>query len=318
MTDHQYRDDRVHDLFTQLADDPAPPLGFTAEGIADIGRRDARTRRIAAVGGATAGVAAIAIAVAALPGAVGAGRGVASGSPKISATSSSPAASDPVCAADVAKAVPNVPRDPGNGVRRSLALQTCPMLLAIDAVLDPSGKHLVGADSGGLAMRPDIALVAASDKGKVVYGPMASFCYNDEGPALSRDLTMCAHLPEVAIQVVFSLPGEPDPSPQTGDLSLANRKPGVGDGSTAWIEKSTTTLKDGSKLTLSEVQNGDRVALKARRVLASGSALTIVAYDGYDSTSAVEQPGSVYNPFPFTMEQMAAAASVKEYVPLKP
>jgi hypothetical protein len=321
MTDNQNRDDRVHDLFAWIADDPAPPLGFTADGIADAGRRGARTRRIAAVGGATAaGVAAIAIAVAALPGAVGSGRGVTAASPKTSAaaTSSPSAASDPVCEADVAKAVPNVPRDPGNETRKRLALQTCPMLRAIDAVLDPSGKHLVEGGLGGAASRPDIASAGMNDKGKAVFGPSASLCYNNEGLASNRDQAMCADLPEVAIDITFSFPGEPDPSQQTGDMTLANRKPGVGGGSTAWIEKSTTTLKDGSTVTISEVQNGDRVAVKARRVLTSGSALTIVASDGYDSTSAVEQPGSVYNPFPFTLEQMAAAASVREFVPLKP
>ncbi|MEZ0107656.1 hypothetical protein ABH920_001648 [Catenulispora sp. EB89] len=319
MTDNQYRDDRVHDLFAQLAEDPAPPLGFTADGIADVGRRGARTRRIAAVSGATASVAAIAIAVAALPGAVGSGRGGASGSAKISAvaTSSSPAAPDPVCAADVAKAFVQVPNDAGNEARKRLTLQTCPMLRAIGTVLDPSGKHLVEANGGGLAERPDITSAGVESNGKKL-GPVANLCYNNEGLASTRNQAMCAELPEVAIEVTFSYPGEPDPSPQTGDLTLANRGPGVGGGSTPWIEKSTTTLKDGSTLTLSEVQNGDRVALKARRVLASGSALTIVAWDGYDSTSAIEQPGSVYNPFPFTLEQMAAAASVKEYVPLKP
>ncbi|MEY9861138.1 hypothetical protein ABH935_006778 [Catenulispora sp. GAS73] len=321
MTDNQYRDDRVHDLFAQIADDPAPPLGFTADGIADVGRRGARTRRIAAVGGATAGVAAIAVAVAALPGAVGTGRGVTSGSPKISpaatSSSSSSVAPDPVCAADVAKAVVQVAGDQGYEARKSLALQACPMLRAIGTVLDPSGKHLVEADISGLAVRPDIASTEVVTSGRML-GPVANLCYNYEGAASTKNQAMCAELSEASIEVVFSYPGEPDPSQRTGDLTLANRGPGAGTGSTSWIEKSTTTLKDGSTLTLSEVRNGDRVALKARRVLASGSALTIVAADGHDTTSAIEQPGSVYNPFPFTLEQMAAAASVKEYVPLKP
>lgn len=305
--------DRVHDLFAQIADDPAPPLGFTADGLAGLGRRGARTRRIAAVGGATAGVAAIGIAIASLPGAVGTGRTVAATPPSTSlkptSSASSSAPSDPVCAADVAKAFPHA----GNDLDRKLALQQCPALRAIDEIFDPTGKHLVEVNGQLEAIAPDIVWGEMGGKNGVS-GTMANLCYNNEGQASTKNQGMCADLPEVAIQVTFSLPGAGDPIPQFSDMTLADRKPGVAGGSAPWTEKSSTTIKDGSKVTVSEIQNGDRVALKARRVLPSGAALTIVAWDGYDSTSAVEQPGSVFNPFPFTLEQMAAAASVEQFV----
>lgn len=319
MNDHQNHGDRVHDLFAQIADDPAPPLGFTADGIAAAGRRGARTRRIAAVGGATAGVAAVAIAVAALPGVVGSGRNSGTATPTIkpATTTSSSAAPDPICAADVAEAFPYEPRESAYKTRVDLALQVCPMLRAIGTVLDPSGKHLVGNSGSGSAIRPDIGLPEIGGNEQKIFGVAAQLCYNNEGLASNRDQAMCAELPEVALSVSFSFPGQPDPAPQSGDMSLANRKPGVASGTAPWVPKSTMTLKDGSTVTVSEVQNGDRVSVKARRVLTSGWALTIVAWDGYDSTSAVEQPGSVYNPFPFTLEQMAKAASVDEFVPLK-
>lgn len=308
-------DDRVHELFAQIADDPAPPLGFTADGIAGLGRRGARTRRVAAVGGATAGVAAIGIAIASLPGAVGSGRTATATSTSTSLKSSTPAATssskpaDPVCEADVAKAFP----DSVNRPERKLALQACPALRAIDTIFDPTGKHLVEVNGQLEAITPDIVWGEMGGK-EGVSGTMANLCYNNEGKASTKNQGMCAELPEVAIQVTFSLPGAADPIPQFSDMTLADRKPGVGGGSAAWTEKSSTTIQDGSKVTVSEIQNGDRVALKARRVLPSGAALTIVAWDGYDSTSAVEQPGSVFNPFPFTLEQMAAAASVDQFV----
>ncbi|OLE20459.1 MAG: hypothetical protein AUG49_25040 [Catenulispora sp. 13_1_20CM_3_70_7] len=55
-----------------------------------------------------------------------------------------------------------------------------------------------------------------------------------------------------------------DPAPLADDVVLADRQPGVVSGSTAWIEKGTSTLSDGSTATLSQVVNGDRVEVNAR------------------------------------------------------
>jgi|GEM_PF-5677840 len=312
MNDIRNPDESVHALFAQVAADPAPPLGFTADGVAALGRRGVRTRRLAAVSGATAGIAAVGIAVATLPGTAGPGRAVAGSTPTSSARSGSTTAQpDPVCVADVAKAFTNTGGDP---LSEKLALQECPALRAIDQVFDPHGGHLVEIGSAGQAITPDIVWGGMWSQDKVA-GTSASFCYTKGGRAPTPSQGLCADLPGVFFTVNFSLPGAPDPSPQTGDLTLADRKPGVGSGSAKWNEKSRTTLKDGSVVTVSEVQNGDRVAMKARRVLTSGAALTITAIDAYDSTSAVEQPGSVFDPFPFTLDQMATAVSVEKFVP---
>jgi hypothetical protein len=186
---------------------------------------------------------------------------------------------------------------------------------AIDAILDPSDKHLVESNSAGSMIPPDIAWgITGRDKAGKALSASGFLCYNNTGPATVLDQGTCTQLPQVSIRVTFALPGVPDPAPMSGDMTLADRKPGVGSGSAPWIEKSTTALKDGSTVTVSEVQNGDRVAMKARRVLKSGAAMTIEAVDGYDQSSAIEQPGSVYNPFPFTLDQMTAAASVEQFV----
>jgi hypothetical protein len=310
MNDIQNPDEHVHALFAQVADDPAPPLGFTADGIAALGRRGARTRRVAAVSGATAGIAAVGIAVATLPGTAGPGRVVVGSTPTSSARAASTTAPpDPVCEADVVKAFKNAP-DP---LAMKLARQECPALRAIDKIFDPQGGHFIEIDSAGQAVTPDIVWGAMAFQDKMI-GTAVSLCYTEDGRPPTGNQSLCADLPGVVFSVNFSLPGAPDPSPQTGDMTLADRKPGVGSGFANWNEKSRTTLKDGSTVTVSEVQNGDRVAMKARRVLTSGAALTITAIDAYDSTSAVEQPGSVFDPFPFTFDQMAAAVSVEQFV----
>lgn len=310
MNDIRNPDESVHALFAQVAADPAPPLGFTADGIAALGRRGARTRRLAAVSGATAGIAAVGIAVATLPGTAGPGRAVAGSTPTSSARAASTTAPpDPVCVADVAKAF----KDTADPLAEKLALQECPALRAIDKVIDPRGGHLVEIDSASRAITPDVVWGEMGFRDKLV-GTSASLCYTEDGRAPTPSQGLCDDLPGVFFSVNFSLPGAPDPSPQTGDMTLADRKPGVADGTAMWNEKSRTTLKDGSVVTVSEVQNGDRVAMKARRVLTSGAALTITAIDAYDSSSAVEQPGSVFDPFPFTLDQMATAVSVEQFV----
>ncbi|MEY9935463.1 hypothetical protein ABH926_010145 [Catenulispora sp. GP43] len=312
MNDTHNHDDRVHAMFAQVADDPAPPLSFTADGIAAAGRRGARTRRLAAVGGTTAGIAAVGIAVAALPGAVGQGRATTAAGPTKAVTSplAAPTSApyDAVCAADVSAVL--TLSDPTG---KKVALQECPALRAIDGILDPAGKHLVETDASGRVIAPDIVWGETMVKGKAV-ATSAGLCYNNQGRASNPHQADCEELPQVFVSVTFSLPGAPDPSQMSSDMTLANRAPGIGTGAAAWIPKSTKTLKDGSTVTVSEVQNGDRVSAKARRVLKSGAALTIVAVDGYDNSSATEQPGSVYDPFPFTLEQMAAAAGVEQFV----
>ncbi|MBS2539655.1 hypothetical protein KGQ20_43625 [Catenulispora sp. NF23] len=309
---HHDHGDRIHDLFAQVADDPAPPLGFTAEAIAGVGRRGARTRRLAAVSGATAGIAAVGIAIAALPGAVGSGRAgasPASGGPPASSSASSSgsssAPSDPKCVADVTNAFAD---NPGvdNSAARSVAYQECPALRAIDAVLDPAGTHLTELDGRQKAVTPDIAWTYIGYGGEGYNATKADITYSNKGQA--------AALPSVAVSVTFSLPGAQDPAPLSSDMTLADRAPGVAPGSAPWVEKSSTTLKDGSKVTVGEVQNGDRVSMKARRVLPSGAALTILATDSYDTASATEQPGSVYDPFPFSVEKLVEAASVEQFV----
>ena len=312
MDHDQNHDDRIHGLFAQIAADPAPPLGFTADGIADAGRRGARTRRVAAVGGATAGIAAVGLAVAALPGPGGSGRATTATTTPTktsAAATSSPAPTDPACESDVAKAFAYP--DPAG---KEVALQECPALRAIDEIFDPAGRHLVESNSAGSKITPDIVWGTSFDKTGKASSTSAFICYNNTGPATVMNQGTCTEQPVVFISVTFALPGAPDPEPQSGDMTLADRKPGVSSGSAPWIEKSSSTLKDGSKVTVGEVQNGDRVAMKARRVLPSGASLTIVAFDGYDESSATEQPGSVYDPFPFSIEQMAAAASVEQFV----
>lgn len=309
MNDTPHHEDSVHALFAQVADDPAPPLGFTADGIADLGRRGARTRRLAAVSGATAGIAAVGIAVATLPGTAGAGRAPADATTTSVPVAPSTAPPDPFCQADVAKAFKNTQAP----LSTKLALQECPALRAIDKIFDPQGRHLVETGSAGQAVPPDIVWGEMAFKGKAT-GTTAGFCYTNDGRVPAQGAAMCDSLPAVVFSVSFTLPDASDPSPQTGDMTLANRAPGVGSGFAAWDEKSRMTLKDGSTVTVSEVQNGDRVAMKARRVLKSGAALTITAIDAYDSTSAIEQPGSVFDPFPFTLDQMAAAVSVEQFV----
>jgi hypothetical protein len=310
MNDIRNDDEHIHALFAQVAADPAPPLGFTADGIADLGRRGARARRIAAVSSATAGIAAVGIAVATLPGTGGSGRVAAGSTPTSSALAGSTTVRpDPICVADVAKAFQGMP-DP---LSEKLALQECPAMRAIGKVFAPQGRHFTETNSAGRAITPDIVWGETGYQ-DMVTGTSAGLCYTEDGRAPVPNQERCAGTPAVLFGIDFSLPGAPDPSPQTGDMSLANRKPGVADGFANWNQKSSTTLKDGSTVTVSEVQNGDRVAMKARRVLTSGAALTITAIDAYDSTSAVEQPGSVYNPFPFTLDQMAAAVSVEQFV----
>ncbi|WP_194899699.1 hypothetical protein [Catenulispora pinisilvae] len=302
--DHDDHGDRIHDLFAQVADDPGPPLGFTADGIAGLGRRGARTRRLAAVSGATAGIAAVGIAIAALPGAVGSGRAgasVASGGP--SASPSAPA--DPICVADVTNAFAAE-----SGVDKSaaetVAYQECPALRAIDAVLDPAGTHLTELNARQESITPDVVWTYIGNRSDGFNGTTANITYSNKGQATA--------LPSVAISVTFSLPGASEPAPLSSDMTLADRAPGVAPGSAPWVQKSSTTLKDGSKVTVGEVQNGDRVSMKARRVLPSGAALTIVASDSYDTASATEKPGSVYDPFPFSIEKLAEAASVEQFV----
>jgi hypothetical protein len=311
MNEIRNPDEPVHALFAQVADDPEPPLGFTADGIAALGRRSVRTRRLAAVSGATAGIAAVGIAVATLPGAVGWGPATPGSSSTSSAAAATTVPRDPICEADVAKALKNTYTvDP---LAKKLALQECPALRAIDKILDPQSKHLSETDAERQPITPDLVFGAWGIQGKIV-GTMAGLCYSGGSPTSTGNPAMCEGLPAVSIDVMFSLPGAPDPSAQTGDMTLADRKPGVGSGSAKWNEKSRATLKDGSTVTISEVQNGDRVAMKARRVLKSGAALTITAIDAYDSTSAIEKPGSVFDPFPFTADQMAAAVSVEQFV----
>jgi hypothetical protein len=295
--------DRVHELFAQLADDPAPPLGFTADGIAGIGRRGARTRRIAAVTGATAGVAAVAVAVAALPGAV------ASGS-RTSAAASSSAPVTPTCTAGAGRVFSEA-KTSDVDLNRRLVLEVCPAMRAIAPVFDPTGRDL--AEGGGI---PDFVGVlipgmdAATGTG-AVYGMMFGLCYHGQGSASDGKHVGCHEPSEVGMQVFFNLPGASDPEPESSEVPPADRKPGVAGGSTPWIQKSTETLKDGSKVTVSEVRYGDLVSMKARRVLPSGAALTIFASND-DGSSAAAKQGSGHDRFPFTVEQMATAASVNQ------
>ena len=301
--DHDDHGDRIHDLFAQVADDPGPPLGFTADGIAGLGRRGARTRRLAAVSGATAGIAAVGIAIAALPGAVASGRGGASAASGGPSASSSPPA-DPICVADVTNAFA-AESGGDNSAEKAVAYQACPALRAIDAVLDPAGTHLTELDAHRKAITPDVVWTYIGERA-VFNSTKADITYSNKGQATA--------LPSVAVSVTFSLPGAEDPALVSNDMTLADRAPGVAPGTAPWVQKSSTTLKDGSKVTVGEVQNGDRVSMKARRVLPSGAALTIVASDSYDTTSATEKPGSVYDPFPFSIEKLAEAASVEQFV----
>jgi hypothetical protein len=296
--------DRVHELFAQLADDPAPPLGFTADGLAGAGRRGARTRRFAAVTGATAGVAAVALAVAALPGAV------ASGS-RTSAAASSSAPVIPTCSPDTKAVWETTAPDPS--VNQSFVREECPALRAISQIFDPAGRRLAG---GGDALDLVGDLVTGTDAAAgtgTVYGTMFGLCYHGQGSAANGQHAGCHEPSEVGIQVFFTRPGASDPESQSPEVPPADRKPGVAGATAPWHEKFTETLKDGSRVTLSEVQYGDLVSMKARRVLPSGAALTIVASNDDGSAAAAKQ-GSGHDRFPFTVEQMAAAASVTQFV----
>lgn len=293
-------DDRVHALFAELADDPAPPLGFTADGIAGLGRRGARTRRIAAVGGATAGVAALAVAVATLPGAV------ASGSGTTSAAASSAAPGGPSCAADLAHIFPSTTNADTAAIRK-LALEVCPALGDIGAVLDPTGGHLVtvsgkmGARTENFAWNSRVTSPPVDGMAKVD-GVTANLCYSSPGPASNQKQDRCSEPPGVDVRVLFDLSGTAGP---------ASRAYWVDGGSTPWTEMFTETMKDGSKVTVDEARNGDRVSMRARRVLPSGAALTILAAN--DDGTAGKQ-GSAIPPFPFTVRQSAAAVEVDRFV----
>ena len=209
----------------------------------------------------------------------------------------------------MAKAFKGLP-DP---LSEKLALQECPALRAIDKLFDREA-HTSSRSAVPTSRPRPTSCGKTGFQGKVT-GTSALLCYTKDGRAPDPNRGVCTDLPGIFLSVTFSLPGAEDPSPQTGDMTLANRQIGVGSGAANWNEKNRKTLKDGSTVTVSEVQNGDRVAMKARRVLTSGAALTITAIDAYDYTSAYEQPGSVFDPFPFTFDQMAAAASVEQFVP---
>lgn len=298
----------AHDVFSRIAEQEEPPLGFTADEIVTRGRRQVRVRRAGAVLSGAVGTLAVTAAVLPLASLGSGGQRAEPGAPGTAptapATSGAAGAFAEDCAADLAKAA----RTGGvlQGAQSTAALQACPVLKRVDAVLDPQGTHLWAAS-------PDFQHSAPVD---IINGPM-------EGGATSK-------ISGIGSQISWTPDGH-DPFKHNGvpettgpyvrvlitiraaggssDFASApdHRDTGLhGNGAAApglpWGPATVTSLKDGSTVSLKKEQDSAGASAVATRTLPSGAQL-ILYIDG-----PYQEPGT--NTLPFTDQQLVDAVNV--------
>jgi hypothetical protein len=301
---------RAHDVFARLAEREEPPLGFTADDVMTRGRRQARARRVGTVVGGAVGTLAVAAAVLPLV-SLGSGRHPAGPEATVTAPttpapvrSPSPAAPDPGCVADLGKSA--APEARFEGPEKTAALQACPVLKRVNAVLDPGGTHLWASDPGFHHSAPvDIvngfSTAANATKldgveSQIWWTPDGHYPFkNDDKPDMVG--------PYVQIRTSIRAGGRPDPyanAPDHRDNGLqGNGKAAAG---LPWGPATVTTLPDGSTVSLKKEQDSAGAAVVATRTLRSGAQL-ILYVSGPD-----QAPGM--STLSFTDQQLIAAVSV--------
>lgn len=311
---------KAHDVFTRIAGREEPPLGFTAEGLAARGRRQARVRRAGTVAGGAVGTLAVTAVVLPLASLGSGGRHTgpavavttptASTAPTAPPTTPAPAATTPVttaspdpgCVADLEKI--KAPDGNFEGQDRTAALQACPVLKRVDAVLDPQGTHLSAASPGFLHSAPvDIINGYLGDgdmskfeglESQISWTPDGHYPFkNNNRPDMSG--------PYVQVWITILAAGASDLYTTAPDHR--NNGQGYGAGTRpAWSPEAVTTLKDGSTVSLKREQDSAGATAVATRTLASGAKLILYVNGPY------QEPGT--NTLPFTDEQLVAAVSV--------
>ena len=297
---------QTREVLARLAGHEGPPLGFTADSLAARGRRQARARRIGATAGGAVGVVAVAVAV--LPGITPKGSGAVDPSPVTTppaSTTRAPAV-DPLCAAEVAKRPEFA--DGLNKAQRTIALELCPLLRRMDAVLDPQGKHLRAVDSWLNPAPVDVTIGMGSSGGdlSVVDFAEASDTWTADGhyPNTSaHPMDVFGIFTDVQISVLAPTAREPLPYGTSDHLAHPELKPGQAPPAVPWGPARVTPLPDGSTLSIrTEVDSGGRSYLLVR-TMPSGMRLALVADGPFGN-------GPSGTPFPFDEARLTAAVSV--------
>lgn len=301
---------KAHDVFARVAEREEPPLGFTADDVLTRGRRQARTRRAGrVVGGALGTLAATAVVLPLVSlgsGGHHAGPGTAATSPAATPaplTSAPPAGPDPVCVADLAKF--NASDGHLEGQEKTAALQACPVLKQVNAVLDPEGTHLWASSAGFQSSVPaDIINGFTADgdttkfdgvEAQISWTPGNSYPYkNNNKPDVSG--------PYVQVWTMIRAAGGSESFTSAPD----HRNNGQGTGDPAsrptWSPPTVSTLKDGSTVSLKKEQDSAGAAVVVTRTLPSGAQLILFVNGPF------QDPGT--NTLPFTDQQLLAAVNV--------
>jgi hypothetical protein len=213
---------------------------------------------------------------------------------------------DPRCQADVDKAWP--PGDPMNESGRALAIQACPVLQRMDAVLDPEGEHLRAVDSGLRPQPPDaIAGFRGHGDTGLLDGVEAQSFWTPDGHYPETPANIDQEVgPFLTVDIELEAPGTPDDYSGGTESHVPDPNLHLKDGqaapATPWGPATTTTLADGSTVKVRREVDPDGATYAIIRTLPSGFKLTLYV-DG-------PQPPGTGMVFPFTEQQLVAAVSV--------
>jgi len=297
-------ENQTREILARLAGHEGPPLGFTADSLAARGRRHARTRRIGATAGGAVGVVAVAVAV--LPGMAPKGSGTVDPNPATTPSRGASPAEGRACVADMA----GRPEFDGDldKTRKRIALEMCPLLRRMDAVLDPQGTHLTAVDDSRRPAPIDVTIgLGTSGAG------MADFTTAEASDSWTAD----GHYPNTSehpmdvfgiftdVRISVLAPAAPDPLPYGGADHLAHPglKPGQAPPAVPWGPARVTPLPDGSTLSVrGEADSGGKRYLLVR-TMPSGMRLALLVDGPFGN-------GPSGTPFPFDEARLTAAVSV--------
>lgn len=276
----QEQEESARALFARTAAEHRPQLGFTAEDMALDGRRRVRRRRVVAMMGSTASVAAVAVAATAFAG------GAGSGAPVTSAVAPSPQPTAHTTAPTTVSSTAAKPLtdDERTTVEKNLAGA---VFAEVIGELDPGTKHIAlpHPPHGGSPYTPNSGQCVEKTKVQTGYGLSVEWTADGKAafPRAQDDTS-----PYVQIMVSVFAPGQG--ADQFGDVG-------------AWGPITRSQLSDGSTLATASAAQGHR--LQAVRTTTSHQQIVLTVTDGWANGGGSWGPQDrKTDPFPFTVAQL--------------
>lgn len=279
----------AHELFARTIARTQPQLGFTADDLVLDGRRRVRRRRVAAMVGSTASVAAIAVAATAFAGTGGRPENTLTSAATSTHTTRTPHTT-PTTTPPTSPTTSKPPADADRAAAdKRLATAVFAQMLG---ELDPGGKHLtlMQTRNGDSPYTPNGAICIEKAKLQIADGLTAYWTADGKSP-FPRGQTDTSPWSEVSVMVT---------APDQGADQFGGTKD--------WGPITTTHLPDGSVLRTASGANGHR--MQAVRTTTNHQQIVLSVIDSWVNGGDAQEAQSLpTNPFPFTITQLASIVS---------